>query len=79
MAWRVASGDRLVASMIGWATATFLGLFMAALAAMAATGLTVPHPSSAIEAIGQSAQKSLETNSQPSGCFPLDKGVLEDV
>jgi len=78
VAWRVASGNRLVASMIGWATGTFLGLCMAAMAAMAAVGATVPHPSSTIEAVGPPAQKRLETNSQPSQSLPVDKGVLED-
>lgn len=78
MAWRVASGNRWVASMIGWATGTFLGLFLAALAAMAAVGSTVLHPSSAIEAVGPPAQKRLETNSQPSRSLPVEKGVLED-
>ena len=78
MAWRAASGNRWVASMIGWATGTFVGLFMAALAAMAAVGSTLPQPSSTIEAVGLPAQKRLETDSQPSPSLPVDKGVLED-
>jgi hypothetical protein len=62
--------------MIGWATGTFLGLFMAALAAMAAVEPTLPHPGSAIEAVGPPAQMRLD--SRRSQSLPMDKRVLED-